>query len=75
MRKKVKCDRNDIWVGYDKDGTFVISSKFKIGDTKHVVELEFSEEEYKKIIGEMAKARFHYEKNKLRFKVQEDKTT
>jgi hypothetical protein len=74
MKKKISCEKNDTWVGYNKDGKMTLSSKFNIDGKKYVVELEYSDEEYKKIIGEMTKARFEYEKNKLFIEMQKNES-
>jgi hypothetical protein len=72
MKKKVKCEDNDTWVGYNSKGKLTISSKFIVDGKKYVVEMEYSSEEYKNLIAEMTKARFEYEKNKLRIEMQKN---
>lgn len=60
----VDAKKNKTYVNL-KGEQFVISSKFKIGDKKYALELEYSLEEFDKLIKAMVKEKLKYEKNKL----------
>ena len=52
-----------------KGDDFTISSKFKIGDKKYSLELEYSLEEFDELIKIMVKEKLKYEKDKLQKKL------
>lgn len=52
-----------------KGEDFTISSKFKIGEKKYSLELEYSLEEFDQLIKIMVKEKLKYEKNKLQKKL------
>jgi hypothetical protein len=60
----VDAEKNKTYVKR-KDDVFYISSKFKIEDKKYSLELEYSPEEFDKLIKIMVKEKLKHEEDKL----------